>query len=425
MIIEVGSDNSRDIFGVRDFSAKFESRLPDYNVLQTALRDPSLKSDAIDQVLEATRSVGSLQAAGLADLQWGSQMLTYMRVTASKIGDSLTIPGNGMLTSMTESLVMTMREFKVPVEMDAEAIQAVLADAAFAAGLKGLGALGPIGKIAAAIIGTARAIVQVVRNVREAKDQTREHREQLLWLSMPPLQQPDTQVDSFYVDTVLRPIMETGSWTPVVSPRFGSDLWVGLPRNGGYAFAPGEEEGLIKGSARSINGLHIRDVLDSVAASNPQLLHKFGGHAMAAGLTLQRSDLAAFSREFDLEVRRRIDSESLLGVVRSDGDLKVGELQLELAELLRAAGPWGQGFPEPLFDGLFSVQQRRVLANKHVKFVLRPLPGGSPVDAIAFNQADRDAGSEAIHAAFRMDINEYRGRRSLQLLIEHFVAVPN
>ena len=241
MIIEVGSDNYRDIFGVRDFSAKFESRLPDYNVLQTALRDPSLKSDAIDQVLEATRSVGSLQAAGLADLQWGSQMLTYMRVTASKIGDSLTIPGNGMLTSMTESLVMTMREFKVPVEMDAEAIQAVLADAAFAAGLKGLGALGPIGKIAAAIIGTARAIVQVVRNVREAKDQTREHREQLLWLSMPPLQQPDTQVDSFYVDTVLRPIMETGSWTPVVSPRFGSDLWVGLPRNGGYAFAPGEE----------------------------------------------------------------------------------------------------------------------------------------------------------------------------------------
>ena len=191
------------------------------------------------------------------------------------------------------------------------------------------------------------------------------------------------------------------------------------------AFAPGEEEGLIKGSARSINGLHIRDVLDSVAASNPRLLYKFGGHAMAAGLTLQRSDLAVFSREFDLEVRRRIDSESLLGVVRSDGDLKVGELQLELAELLRAAGPWGQGFPEPLFDGLFSVQQRRVLANKHVKFVLRPLPGGSPVDAIAFNQADRDAGSEAIHAAFRMDINEYRGRRSLQLLIEHFVAVPN
>ena len=191
------------------------------------------------------------------------------------------------------------------------------------------------------------------------------------------------------------------------------------------AFAPGEEAGVIKGSARSVAGLHIRDVLDAVAASNPNLLQKFGGHAMAAGLALKRTDLDAFSCAFDREVRRRIDSESLRGVVRSDGNLEAEDLHLELAELLRAAGPWGQGFGEPLFDGVFTVVQRRVVAEKHLKLVLRPEKGGDIVDAIAFNQAERDTGAAAIHAAFRMDINEYRGERRLQLLIEHFLAMPD
>jgi single-stranded-DNA-specific exonuclease len=191
------------------------------------------------------------------------------------------------------------------------------------------------------------------------------------------------------------------------------------------AFAPGEELGLIKGSARSVAGLHIRDVLDAVAASKPHLLQKFGGHAMAAGLSLQLADLDAFSREFDLEVRRRIDSESLCGVVRSDGDLEAGDLQLDLAEQLRAAGPWGQGFSEPIFDGVFSVLQRRVVAEKHLKLVLQPQEGGDILDAIAFNQADRTvAVNSTIHAAFRMDINEYRGSCSLQLMVEYFTATP-
>jgi len=191
------------------------------------------------------------------------------------------------------------------------------------------------------------------------------------------------------------------------------------------AFAPGEEAGMIKGSARSISGLHIRDVLDAVAAAHPRLLRKFGGHAMAAGLSLRRSDFDVFSREFDREVGRRIDSESLRGVIRSDGHLAVDDFDMELAELLRNAGPWGQGFPEPMFDGLFFVVQRRVVAEKHVKLVLRPVEGGDIVDAIAFNQAERDTGAARIHAAFRLDINEYRGRRSLQLLIEHFRAMPD
>ena len=191
------------------------------------------------------------------------------------------------------------------------------------------------------------------------------------------------------------------------------------------AFAPGEIRGVIKGSARSVAGLHIRDVLEAVAASNPRLLQKFGGHAMAAGLSLQRSDLDAFTVEFDREVQRRIDREDLRGVVRSDGNLEAGDYRLELAELLRAAGPWGQGFSEPLFDGIFSVIQRRVVAEKHLKLVLRPETGGDVVDAIAFNQADRDVGAARIHAAFRLDVNEYRGKRSLQLLIEYFLAMPD
>ena len=288
MIIEVGSKKYAEFVGNRDFSGKFESRLPDYNVLRAALRDPSLKSDAIDQVLYATRSVGSLQAAGLADLQLGAQMLTYMRVTASKIGNDLTLGGNGMLTAMSESLAMTMKEFKVPVELDAEAIQAVLADAAFAAGLKGLGALGPIGKIAAAIIGAAKAIVDVVRRRKELQKAEDQREAQLLWLSMPPLQEPDTHVDSFYVDTVLRPIMETGAWTPVFSPRFESDEWVGIPRNGGFAFAPGDyvkgedEFGHPRDKFAPVGGVGLIPGLDQITSVvqvslDPQSLNDWNG----------------------------------------------------------------------------------------------------------------------------------------------------
>ena len=192
------------------------------------------------------------------------------------------------------------------------------------------------------------------------------------------------------------------------------------------AFAPAEEEGVIKGSARSVPGLHIRDVLHAVAVSNPRLLQKFGGHAMAAGLALQRSDLDAFSHEFDCEVRRRIDSESLRGIIHSDGELEADDLHLALAELLRAAGPWGQGFAEPLFDGIFCVLQRRVVAQKHVKLILQLSGGGDTViDAIAFNQAETDTGAATIHAAYRVGVNEYLGKRCLQLLIEYFQAVPD
>jgi single-stranded-DNA-specific exonuclease len=189
------------------------------------------------------------------------------------------------------------------------------------------------------------------------------------------------------------------------------------------AFAQANEHE-IKGSARSVPGLHIRDALDSVAAQHPGLLTKFGGHAMAAGLTLRRADYDAFSAAFDREVRKHLTETELQRVMLSDGDLSADELQLELAEALRSAGPWGQGFPEPLFDGIFEVVSQRIVGDKHLKLVLR-YPGDSRIfDAIAFNSIHE--GSQPLRRAriaYRLDVNEYRGQRSLQLLIEHLEPV--
>ncbi len=184
------------------------------------------------------------------------------------------------------------------------------------------------------------------------------------------------------------------------------------------AFAPSNEHE-IKGSARSVPGLHIRDALDSVAAQHPGLLTKFGGHAMAAGLTLRRADYDAFSAAFDNEVRKHLTETELQRVLLSDGDLSADELQLEMAEALRSAGPWGQGFPEPLFDGVFEVVSQRVVGDKHLKLVLC-YPGDSRIyDAIAFNASPLTPYASRLHIAYRLDVNEYRGQRSLQLMIEH------
>ncbi len=192
------------------------------------------------------------------------------------------------------------------------------------------------------------------------------------------------------------------------------------------ACAPGEEAGLVKGSARSVPGLHIRDTLEAVAARHPGLLEKFGGHAMAAGMSLRREHLETFARAFDEAVRQRLDADALEGVIHSDGPLDETELELESARLLRQAGPWGQAFPEPLFDGRFRVAGRRVVGERHLKLTLATEPGGRLLDAIAFNQADPlpDEGA-LIHAAYRLDVNAYRGRESLQLMIEYFEVLPD
>ena len=184
------------------------------------------------------------------------------------------------------------------------------------------------------------------------------------------------------------------------------------------AFArDGERE--LKGSARSVSGVHVRDVLDAVAATNPGLLTRFGGHAMAAGLSLEHACLEAFSRAFDDEVRRRVSDSGLRSATMSDGELDPEDLNLELARSLRDGGPWGQGFPEPCFDGEFDVREARVVGERHVKLVLRPTGSGRNVDAIAFNTADEwPRGVARARFAYRLDVNFYQGLESAQLVVE-------
>jgi single-stranded-DNA-specific exonuclease len=178
--------------------------------------------------------------------------------------------------------------------------------------------------------------------------------------------------------------------------------------------------GEIKGSARSIPGLHIRDTLDAIAARHPEVLQKFGGHAMAAGLSLAESQLPVFEAAFQAELKDRLNEETLTGVLESDGALDAGEFSLELAELLRSAGPWGQGFPEPLFDGCFTVVNQRVVGEHHLKLSVRPDGGRQVLDAIAFNQAAEHQLEKGQHVrlAYRLDSNEYRGLLGLQLIVE-------
>ncbi len=181
------------------------------------------------------------------------------------------------------------------------------------------------------------------------------------------------------------------------------------------------EGGLLKGSGRSIKGLHIRDALDSVATKHPKLISKFGGHAMAAGLTIAEVDYDLFAQAFDDEVRRHLNEDDLQGVILSDGELLESEFNMTLAEELRYAGPWGQTFQEPVFDGVFNIINKRIVAEKHLKLSLQPVDSNIEIDAIAFNVTDEDWAPELSQAkvAFRLDVNEFRGNKSLQLMVEH------
>ena len=188
------------------------------------------------------------------------------------------------------------------------------------------------------------------------------------------------------------------------------------------AFADANADEL-KGSGRSVPGLHIRDALDAVAVRHPGLVTRFGGHAMAAGLSLPRAHLADFSAAFAAEVARHLGADALQGEIVTDGPLDAAEFTLETARQLRLAGPWGQGFPEPLFDGQFTVEASRVVGQHHLKLRLRPARG--PVlEAIAFRQGDVQLTiGGPVEAAFRLDINEYRGQEAVQLVIEHIAPV--
>ena len=191
------------------------------------------------------------------------------------------------------------------------------------------------------------------------------------------------------------------------------------------AFAD-EESGLLKGSARSVPGLHIRDALADVDARLPGLIERFGGHAMAAGLSLSPESLEPFATALATAVAARLEPGVLDGVILSDGELDEGLLGLATAELLRDAAPWGQGFPEPLFDGRFELLEARVVGLDHLKLKLRPAGGRRVLDAIAFRQAHRlePPRPARLHAAYRLGVNEYAGLRSAQLVVEYLEAAP-
>jgi single-stranded-DNA-specific exonuclease len=187
------------------------------------------------------------------------------------------------------------------------------------------------------------------------------------------------------------------------------------------AFASATETGMLKGSARSVSGVHIRDVLDAIAARHPGLVPKFGGHAMAAGLSLKREDLDRFRDALKTEMSRYAEVLSQPDVIWTDGALTAGEMQLGLAEELCAGGPWGQGFPEPVFDNVLEIVGHRLLKERHLKLQVRH-PGDSRVtEAIAFNQSElpESPDGSSIRLVYRLDVNEFRNRREPQLVVEH------
>jgi len=180
----------------------------------------------------------------------------------------------------------------------------------------------------------------------------------------------------------------------------------------------------LKGSARSIASVHIRDVLAHIDMQYPRLIGKFGGHAMAAGLTLSRSSLADFSQIFNQVVSNQLKEEDLEHAILSDGELQPSELTLETAEILREAGPWGQAFHEPLFEGVFQVLEQRLLTGKHLKMTLSH--ENNIIDAIAFNidiTQWPNHRCDYITIAYRVDVNEFQSKRKVQLIVEHLEAV--
>ncbi|HBZ1490086.1 TPA: single-stranded-DNA-specific exonuclease RecJ [Klebsiella pneumoniae] len=187
------------------------------------------------------------------------------------------------------------------------------------------------------------------------------------------------------------------------------------------AFAP-TGDGTLKGSGRSIQGLHMRDALERLDTLYPGLILKFGGHAMAAGLSLEEARFEEFQQRFGELVTEWLDPALLQGEVVSDGPLAAAEMSMEVAQMLRDAGPWGQMFPEPLFDGRFRLLQQRLVGERHLKVMVEPVDGGPLLDGIAFNVDTSiwpDNGVREVQLAYKLDINEFRGNRSLQLIIDH------
>jgi len=198
-----------------------------------------------------------------------------------------------------------------------------------------------------------------------------------------------------------------------------------------FAFARAEEtlvredgagkDVVLKGSGRSIPGLHLRDTLDMMEKTQPGLMLKFGGHAMAAGLSIRRDKFELFQQLFNRIVGESLDEKALTMIRQTDGSIPADLLTMQTAELIKFSGPWGQAFPFPLFDDVFKVENWRIVGEKHLKLVLRQVDSRQQYNAIAFNMTDDvlPAGNSLIHASYRLDINEYRNQRNIQLIIDY------
>jgi single-stranded-DNA-specific exonuclease len=214
-------------------------------------------------------------------------------------------------------------------------------------------------------------------------------------------------------------VLHEADWHPGVVGLVASKLKERLNRPV-VAFACADEGGVeLRGSARSIAGFHLRDALADVDAAHPGLIARFGGHAMAAGLSLPAANLATFAAEFDAVARRRLDPAQLERCLWSDGELDAHEFTADNARALRYAAPWGQAFPEPAFDNVFAVESWRAVGEKHLRMQLRPVRGGDALEAILFDATDAMPPPARVRALFQLDLNDWNGRERLQLLVRH------
>ncbi|WP_392558697.1 single-stranded-DNA-specific exonuclease RecJ [Orbus mooreae] len=186
------------------------------------------------------------------------------------------------------------------------------------------------------------------------------------------------------------------------------------------------ENGYLKGSGRSISGIHLRDILERINIRDSKLIVCFGGHAMAAGLTIEQENLALFTQYFNEEVAKVTANMTLEHVVETDGEIGDEFLNVATAQLLKEHGPWGEGFPDPLFDGIFSVYQQKLIAQKHLKLVLQPNDGGQLVNAIMFNVDPAlwpDPSIKTVKMVYNLTVDEFRGNQSITLLVKHLWAL--
>jgi single-stranded-DNA-specific exonuclease len=186
-----------------------------------------------------------------------------------------------------------------------------------------------------------------------------------------------------------------------------------------------DEDGRLRGSARSVTGINIRDVIDRIATEQPKLIVTFGGHAMAAGLTLMETAYEQFADLFNEQIRLHVEINGFNSEIYSDGELGHDDITMEVAELIRAAGPWGQGFPEPVFEGNFEIVDKKIVGDNHLKLKVKTIGNSKYIDAIAFNTTHRawPKGTTSINAVYKIDINEYMGRKTTQLIVEYLEPI--